>query len=210
MTFKRPGPAPCGPWPDSRLLWGRATGRGQLASQIHSDSGLPVPAGGLRSRLYRQSTRCGAGLHLVVELGVHPGVHLVDDVDGGRVIDQEEADLLQAFLLRHVLALGERFEEVGLIGGRVQRCLEMGDRGWHSVRGGEAQPPVRFWEGMPPRSALGMRPVLFMALNRKGQMWWWRGLCVCPFLPGEGQQEALGTDRPGFKFQLLLPTSGEP
>lgn len=50
VTFKRPGPAPCRPWPDSRLLWGRATGRGQLASEIHSDSGLPVPARGLRSR----------------------------------------------------------------------------------------------------------------------------------------------------------------
>ena len=90
------------------------------------------------------STCCEAGLHLVVELSVHPGIHLVDDVDGGCVIDQEEADLLQAFLLRHVLALGERFEEVGLIGGRVQRCLETGDRGWHSVRGGRAQPLGRF------------------------------------------------------------------
>lgn len=71
----------------------------------------------------------GRRLHLIVELGVHLGVHLVDDIDGGRVVDQEEADLLQALLLRHVLPLGERFQEVGLVGGRVERCLEVGERG---------------------------------------------------------------------------------
>lgn len=78
---------------------------------------------------------CWARLHLVVELGVHLGVHLVDDIDSGRVVDQEEADLLQALLLCHVLSLGERFQEVGFVGRCIQRCLEMGKRRESGVRG---------------------------------------------------------------------------
>lgn len=87
---------------------------------IHSDSGSP---GAVRGPLPRSH------LHLVVELGVHLGVHLVDDVNGGRVVDQEEADLLQALLLRHILPLGECFQEVRLVGSRIQRCLETGKSG---------------------------------------------------------------------------------
>lgn len=90
-------------------------------------------------------------LHLVVEIGVHLGVHLIDDIDGGRVVDQEEADLLQALLLGHVLALGERFQEIGLIGCRVQCCLETA-RGEVAVLEGTHPPGQARWgsgRGLP-------------------------------------------------------------
>lgn len=76
--------------------------------------GLLVPAWG-----------CVSGrLHCVVKLRIHLGVHVVDGVNGGRVVDQEEADLLQALLLCHVLPLGECLEEVGLVRCCVQGGLE--------------------------------------------------------------------------------------
>lgn len=76
--------------------------------------GLLVPAWG-----------CVSGrLHRVVKLRVHLGVHVIDGVDGGRVVDQEETDLLQALLLRHVLPFGERLQEVGLVWCCIQCGLE--------------------------------------------------------------------------------------
>lgn len=66
-------------------------------------------------------------LHCIVKLCVHLGVHVIDGVDGGCVVDQEEADLLKAFLLRHVLPLGESLQEVRLVGCCIQRCLERED-----------------------------------------------------------------------------------
>lgn len=67
-------------------------------------------------------------LHCVVKLRIHLGVHVIDGVYGGRVVDQEEADLLQALLLRHVLPLGERLEEVGLVRCCVQGGLDSQER----------------------------------------------------------------------------------
>lgn len=130
--------------------------------------------------------RCWAHLHLVVEIGVHLGVHLVDDVDGGREVDQEEADLLQALLLSHVLALGERFQEVGLIGCGVQSCLE-------TVRGGAAALVGRASRPGTSRSGRGRPPVcagrgsVLCTLGGIGQERQ-RAMCV-PFHAQEGQEE---------------------
>lgn len=136
---------------------------------IHSDPGWPGSASG------RMWAAVPAGrLHLVAELGVHLGVHLVDDIDGGREVDQEEAGLLQALLLRHRLPLGERLQEVGLVGRRVQRCLGMAERGGRVSRVGTAGSRGDF-----PRSVLG---------RGRCCSWRWKGReeamgDVCSLLP---------------------------
>lgn len=123
-------------------------------------------------------------LHLVVELGVHLGVHLVDDVDGGRVVDQEEADLLQALLLCDILPLGERFQEVGLIGGRVQCCLETGKRGGGTgLEGAE----LAGWAKWGSGRGLPQGPC-------------WAGFCATHGVGGKGKGQVLLLHPLGFSF----------
>lgn len=80
--------------------------RRRPANLPHSDSSLSVSG----------SASLWALLYLIVGLGVHLGIYLADDLNGGRVVNQEQADLLQAVLFCHVLALAECFQEVRLQG----------------------------------------------------------------------------------------------
>lgn len=74
-------------------------------------------------------------LHCVVKLRVHLGVQVIDGVDGGCIVDQEEADLLQALLLCHILPLGKRLQEVRLVGCCIECCLERKREGRSSISG---------------------------------------------------------------------------
>lgn len=60
----------------------------------------------------------------VVQLSVHFGVHHVDRVDGGREVDEKLADLLQTILFLDFPSLGQRLQEIRLVGGSIESCLQ--------------------------------------------------------------------------------------